>query len=62
MMTRIYYKFKTSFDSRNRLLEWNDYSYGIVIVLFGRGLFLGIVIPIGIVIPLRREIPIPLKN
>jgi hypothetical protein len=30
--------------------------------MFGRSLFLGIVIPIGIPIPLRRGIPIPLKN
>jgi hypothetical protein len=37
-------------------MEWNDYSYRIVILLFGRYLFLGITIP------LRRGIPIPLKN
>jgi hypothetical protein len=29
-------------------LEWNDYSYGIVIFLFGSGLFFGIGIPIRI--------------
>jgi hypothetical protein len=43
-------------------MEWNDYSYGIVILMFGRDLFIGIVIPIGMHIPLRREIPIPLKK
>jgi hypothetical protein len=43
-------------------LEWNDYSIGIVILMFGRDLFLGIVIPIGIHILLRRGIDIPLKN
>jgi hypothetical protein len=46
-------KTKTSFGSRNRPLKWNDYSYGIVILLFGRGLFFGIHIP------LRRGIAIP---
>jgi len=46
------------FGSRNRPLEWNGYFCGIVILLFSRGLFLGIVILIGIHIPLRREIPI----
>jgi hypothetical protein len=34
----------------------------IPILLFGRGVFLRIVIPMGITIPLRRRIPIPLKN
>jgi hypothetical protein len=28
-----------SFDLWNRLLKWNGYSYGIVILLFGKGLF-----------------------
>jgi hypothetical protein len=52
-----------SFGSWNKPLEWNDYSIEIVIHLFDRGLFLGlIVIPIEIIIPLRRGIPIPLKN
>jgi len=37
---------KASYGLRNRPLEWNDYSYGIVIPLFGKGLFHGIVIPI----------------
>jgi hypothetical protein len=53
---------KASFGSRNKLLEWNGYSYEIVILLFGSGLFLKIGISIGIHIPLRRGIPIPLKN
>jgi hypothetical protein len=53
---------KASFGSQNRPLEWNGYSYGMIILLFDRGLFLGIDIPIGIPIPLRRGIPIPLKN
>jgi hypothetical protein len=30
---------------RNKSLEWNDYSIGIAIPLFGRDLFLGIAIP-----------------
>ena len=47
------------FDSRNRSLEWNDYIIGIVILLFGRDLFLGIAIPMGITVPLRREILTP---
>jgi hypothetical protein len=51
-----YLNIKASFGSRNKSLEWNDF------LLFGRGLFLGIGIPIGIPIPLRRGIPIPLKN
>jgi hypothetical protein len=46
---------KVSFSLRNRPLEWNDYSYEIFILLFGRGLFLGICIPIGIPIPLKNE-------
>jgi hypothetical protein len=54
--------FKVSFGLRNRPQEWNDYSIGIVILMFGMGLFLGIPIPIGIPIPLQRGIPIPLKN
>jgi hypothetical protein len=33
---------KASFGSRNKLLEWNDYSIKIAIPLFGRDLFLGI--------------------
>jgi hypothetical protein len=32
-------------------LEWNGYSYGMIIFLFGKGLFLEVVIPIGIHIP-----------
>jgi len=35
-----------SFGLWNRPLEWNDYFYGITILLFDRDLFLGIVIPI----------------
>jgi len=38
------------------------YSIWIIILLFGRGLFLGIVIPIEIPIHLRRETHIPLKK
>jgi hypothetical protein len=53
---------KASFGLRNKPLELNEYSIGIVIILFGKGLFLGIVIPIGMTIPLRRGIPIPPKN
>jgi hypothetical protein len=53
---------KVPFGSQNRPLKLNDYLYGIVIFLFGRGLFLGIFIPIGIPIPLQRGIHIPLKN
>jgi hypothetical protein len=53
---------KASYGLRNRPLEWNDYSYGIVIPLFGKGLFHGIVIPIWISIPIQRRIHIPLKN
>jgi hypothetical protein len=55
-------KTKAPFDSQNRPLEWNGYSYGIVILLFGMDLFIGIIIPIGIPIHLRRGIPIALKN
>jgi hypothetical protein len=44
------------------LVHGKDFWNGIVITLFGRGLFFGIVIPIGITIPLRRGISIPLKN
>jgi hypothetical protein len=47
---------------QNGSLEWNGYSYGIVILLFGKGIFLGIVIPIGITNPLHTRIAIPLKN
>jgi hypothetical protein len=49
-------------------MEWNDYSYGIVNPLFGRDIFLGIVISLGIVIPMgmtnliHTGITIPLKN
>jgi hypothetical protein len=43
-------------------MELNDYSYGIVIPLFGKNLFIGIVIPIVILIPLRRGIYIHFKN
>jgi len=32
---------KASFGLRNRPLEWNDYSYGRVILLFGKVLFPG---------------------
>jgi hypothetical protein len=53
---------KDSFGLRNRPLEWNDYYYRIFIPLFGRGIFLAIVISIGITIPLGRGMPIPLKN
>jgi hypothetical protein len=49
---------KVLFGLWNRPLEWNDHSYEIVITLFGRDLFLGIVIPI----LLRRRIHIPVKN
>jgi hypothetical protein len=41
------------FGSQNQLLEWNDYSIGITIPLFGRVIFLGIAIPLG------RRIAIP---
>jgi hypothetical protein len=51
-----------SFGLRNRPSEWNDYSYGIVILIFGRDLFFGIVIPIEISILLRRGIPVPIKK
>jgi hypothetical protein len=37
---------KASFGSRNKSLEWNDYSVGIAIPLFGKDLFLGIAIPL----------------
>jgi hypothetical protein len=37
---------KASFGSQNKSLEWNDYSVGIAIHLFGRDLFLGIAIPL----------------
>jgi hypothetical protein len=47
-----------SFGLRNKPVEWNDYSYEIVILLFGMDLFLEIVIPIGIHIHLRRRMPI----
>jgi hypothetical protein len=43
-------------------LEWNKYFYRIIIYLFGRGLFLRIVILIGINISVRREICIFLKK
>lgn len=43
-------------------MEWNDYYCRIFIPLFGRGIFLAIVISIGITILLRRGMPIPLKN
>jgi len=51
-----------SFGSRNRPLEWNDFSIRIIILLFGMCLFLKIVIPMGITIPFQREIRISLKN
>jgi hypothetical protein len=47
-----------SFGSRNRLIELNDYFIGIVIILFGRSLFLEIVIFIKITIALQRRITI----
>jgi hypothetical protein len=43
-------------------MKWNNYFYGIVIPLFSKNLFIGIVILIGIFIPLRRGICIPFKN
>jgi hypothetical protein len=48
LKTRVTKYSKVSFGSRNRPLEWNDYSIGIVILLFSRGLFLGIVILISL--------------
>jgi hypothetical protein len=33
------------FGSWNKFLKWNDYFIRIVILLFGRDLFLGIAIP-----------------
>jgi hypothetical protein len=53
---------KGLFGSRNTLLEWNGYSYGMIILLFGKGLFLGIVIRMEITNPLHTEIVISLKN
>jgi hypothetical protein len=55
-------KMKVSFGLRNRPPEWNDCSIGIVILMFGRDLFLEIVILFGIPILLRRGIHVPLKN
>jgi hypothetical protein len=43
-------------------MEWNDYSYGIVNPLFGRGILLGIVIPMGMTNLIHTRIAIPLKN
>ena len=42
------------FGLQNRPLEWNSYSYGIVILLFGKSLFLGIVIPVGMNNPTHK--------
>jgi hypothetical protein len=53
---------KGPFGSQNTPLEWNGYSYGMLILLFGKGLFLGIVISMGITNPLHIGIVIPLKN
>jgi hypothetical protein len=41
---------QASFSSLNRPLELNDYSYGVIITLFDRNLFLRIVISVGITI------------
>jgi hypothetical protein len=46
---------------RNRLLEWNNYYYVIVITLFVKGLFLGIVILVRITNLLQTGIVIHLK-
>jgi hypothetical protein len=46
------------FGSRNRPLEWNSYSYEITILLFGKGLFLRIMIHMGIINPLHTGIVI----
>ena len=44
-------------------MEWNSYSYEMIILLFVKGLlFLEIVIPIGITNPLHIGIVIPLKK
>jgi hypothetical protein len=42
-------------------MEWNSYSYGITILLFGKSLFLRIVIPMGIINPLHIGIAIPFQ-
>lgn len=49
-----------SFGLQNRLLEWNDYSYEIVLLF--KGIFLRIVIPVEMTNYLRRVIAISLKN
>jgi hypothetical protein len=36
-------------------MEWNDYSYGIPILLFGKGLFQGIAIPLEYLFPYEEE-------
>jgi hypothetical protein len=43
-------------------MKWNIYSYKIVNSLFGKGIFLGIIIPKGITNPTHIGIAIPLKN
>ena len=53
---------KGPFNLRNRPMEWNDYSYGIVNHLLGRSIFLEIVIPMGMSNPIHKEIVIPLKK
>ena len=53
---------KGPFGSQNTPLEWNDYSHEMIILLFGNGLFLRIVIPIRITNPLHTGIVMPLKN
>jgi hypothetical protein len=53
---------KGPFGLRNRPLEWNGYSYRIVILLFGRSLFLEIIIPMGMTNPIHTGITIPLKT
>jgi hypothetical protein len=53
---------KGSFGLQNRLLKWNGHSYGIVILLFGKSLFLEIVIHMGMTNLIHTRIAIPLKT
>ena len=54
--------FRALFNLQNRPIKWNGYSYRIVNHLFGKGIFLGIVIPMGMTNPIHKGITIPLKN
>ena len=47
---------------RNKPIKWNDYSIRIVNPLFGRGIFLEIVILMGMTNHIHTRITIPLKN